>query len=81
MLTSQQVHREANTEQGRSQAPLDELRDHLARPTAMDEANRQRLMVLANRLARVQALGGEFCRVAFSPEAAAACRHVGVGPA
>ena len=31
-----------------------------------EEGLRQRLMVLAERLARVQALGNEFARVAFS---------------
>jgi hypothetical protein len=49
-----------------------ELRGHLASPSVVGDGHRQRLQELAKRLARVQALGDEYARVAFSSFVAAA---------
>jgi len=72
MLISQEAQGGMAREQGRTEIHLAELRRQLADPSSMDDGNRQRLLELARRLARVQALGGEYSRVGFSPEAAAA---------
>lgn len=44
-----------------------ELRRALAKPSSLGDADRRRLLDLAERLARVQALGDECARVSFSP--------------
>jgi hypothetical protein len=46
---------------------LAELRRALAKPSALGDGHRRRLRDLAQRLARVQALGDEYARVGFSP--------------
>ena len=57
---------------GHGRAGLAELRRQLADPSTLSDGNRQRLLELARRLARVQALGGEYVRVGLSDEATAA---------
>jgi len=55
---------------GRSGAPasgIAELRSHLAKGSSLDDGSRQRLLELAQRLARVQALGDEYAGISFSP--------------
>ena len=68
MLISQS-YSESDSEQGSSPTDFAELRSLLAHPADMDEQHRQRLMVLARRLARVRALGDEYNRVGFSNHA------------
>lgn len=64
----------SSTEQGRSGVSLAELRRQLAHPSGLDDGCRQRLSELAQRLARIRAMGGEFSNgVEFSPHAADAC--------
>jgi len=72
MLISQQAKRQAPVPQGSGRTKLAELRGQLADPSALSDGNRQRLLELARRLARVQALGDEYVRVGFSEVAAAA---------
>ncbi|HPM85020.1 MAG TPA: hypothetical protein PLF81_30160 [Candidatus Anammoximicrobium sp.] len=50
------------------------LRRRLSDPSTLDEGDRQRLLDLAQRLARVQALGDGHGRVEFSPQAQFALR-------
>lgn len=50
------------------------LRRRLSDPSTLDEGDRQRLLDLAQRLARVRALRGEHGRVEFSPDAQLALR-------
>ena len=69
MLISQQAQRQAPVSQGSGQANVAELRDQLAEPSTLSDGNRQRLLELARRLARVQALGDEYVRVGFSESA------------
>jgi hypothetical protein len=64
-----QCQSETNDEQGRSRSDLAELRRQLVDATATGPASRQRLMNMAQRLARVQALGDEYRRVDFSEAA------------
>ncbi|HDY64703.1 MAG TPA: hypothetical protein ENH84_00520 [Phycisphaerae bacterium] len=56
---------------GRSPTDFAELRRRMADPPSMDDGHRQRLVDLARRLARIQALGDEYLRVDFSENAAA----------
>lgn len=73
MLIPQTTGRDRGGEQGRSPVTLADVRCELALPsTEMSSGVRQRLLGLAQRLARVQALGDEYGRVGFSPEAAEA---------
>jgi len=69
MLISQQAKRQAPVPQGSGRAKLAELRDQLTDPSSLSDGNRQRLLELARRLARVQALGDEYVRVGFSDSA------------
>lgn len=78
MLISQTAQCEALAPQGSGRESLAELRRRLANPVATGEGTRQRLVELAERLARVRALGGEYGRVDFSERAAAAMK-VAVG--
>lgn len=72
MLISQEAQGERPRRQGGTGAGLAELRRQLADPSSLDEGNRQRLLELARRAARVQALGDEYGRVELSEQAAAA---------
>jgi len=76
MLISQAVECERPRMQGGPEAGLAELRRQLADPSTLSDGNRQRLLELARRLARVQALGDEYARVEFSRQAAAATRTI-----
>ncbi|MDY7011094.1 MAG: hypothetical protein SVV80_10140 [Planctomycetota bacterium] len=53
-------------EHGCFRTTLAELQNHSAAPSDYQDGLRQRLLVLARRLARVQSLGSEYARVAFS---------------
>ncbi len=64
MLTSQDL-RERRTGQGRPAAEFAELRSRM--DDSLCESDMQRLRAMKEKLARVQALGGEYCRVALSP--------------
>ena len=65
MLISQS-YSESDGGQGSSPTNFAELRSLLGHPVDMGDAHRQRLMVLARRLARVRALGDEYNRVDLS---------------
>ena len=69
MLISQEVRSQASPAQGSVRGGLAELRRQLAEPSALSDGNRQRLLELARRLARVQGLGDEYVRVCFSDSA------------
>ena len=72
MLIPQQRPCGADQRQGGRVVSLAELRRHLSDPSSIDGGHRQRLLELARRLARVQALGDEYARVCMSDPAAAA---------
>ena len=67
MLAPEMAHRGAAAEQGSFAAVFAELQTGPAAPQVPDGAFRQRLLILADRLARVQALQGQHARVGFSP--------------
>jgi hypothetical protein len=69
MLISQEVRSQTSPAQGSVRGGLAELRRQLAEPSALSDGNRQRLLELARRLARVQSLGDEYVRVGFSDSA------------
>ncbi|NLW86524.1 MAG: hypothetical protein GXY38_06590 [Planctomycetes bacterium] len=76
MLISQQTRHKPARGQGCPPGGLAELRSQLAKPSAVSDGSRQRLLNLSRRLAAVQALGDDFARVDFSPFAAEALgRH------
>ena len=66
MLIPQGVGNEPAGRQGGRQVSLAELRRSLARPSAMSDVHRQRLLDLARR---VQALGDEYAGVGLSEHA------------
>ena len=66
MLISQEVQGQVSPAQGSAPGGLAELRRQLAEPSSLSDGNRQRLLELARRLTRVQALGDEYVRVGFS---------------
>lgn len=70
MLISRKAPRGAAGGQGRSAVGLAELRTSLCDTSHLGDGHRQRLLELAQRLARVQALGDEYARVGLSPMAA-----------
>lgn len=72
MLVPQEASGQEPRRHGRCRADLGELRRQLANPSALDDGNRQRLLDLMTRLARVRALGDEYSRVSLSPMATAA---------
>ena len=72
MLISQTVQCELRGRQGRPQATFAELRRELASPSTFSDGQRRRLLELAGRLARVQALGDGYARVSLSPHARSA---------
>jgi hypothetical protein len=65
---------ESDGRHGGRKVSLAELRCRLDRPSSLDDGHRQRLLDLAQCLARVQALGDDFGRVKFSRDASAALR-------
>jgi hypothetical protein len=71
MLISQQDRSEARRRQGSPRIDFAQLRRQLASPSEIPDGHRQRLLELAGRLARVRALGDEYCRVELSDAAAA----------
>jgi len=68
MLISQQAG-ELDRRQGSRPVNLAELRRGLAEPTQLNGRHRQRLLDIARRVARVQALGDEYRRVSLSDTA------------
>ena len=72
MLISQDAKGDLRGWQGSRQVNLAELRHKLADPSQLDDGHRQRLLDLAQRVARVWALGGEYSRVCLSEHALAA---------
>lgn len=70
MLISQGLS-ELESGHGCSHTNFAELRRRMADSPSMDEEHRQRLVVLARRLTRIQALGDEYLRVDFSKNATA----------
>ena len=65
MLISQEVQGQTPRPQGCG-GRLAELRGQLADPSTLSDGNRQRLLELARRLARVRRLGDEYDRVELS---------------
>ena len=76
MPISQSVCREPVNGHGSPRASLDELRRRLARPSRLDQGQRQRLLELTQRLARVRELGAAFGRVECSGYVSAALDEV-----
>jgi hypothetical protein len=76
MLTLQSAQSGIAGGQGCLAAVRAELQADPSIPRASSEVHRQRLLELAGRLARVQALGCECARVGFSPEIARQVRQV-----
>jgi len=72
MFTSQRITNGPAGQHGRSPDGIAELRRGLNRPSQLTDGHRQRLLELAQRVARIQALGGEYCRVSLSEHAAVA---------
>lgn len=72
MFTSQQDLGDVRRPQGCGSAGIAELRRGLATPSRMTDGDRQRLLDLARRVARVQSLGGGYSRVSLSEHAQAA---------
>jgi len=70
MLILQQAQGEREARQGCHAAVLAELQAGQGAPRAPQGLRQQRLLELARRLAKVQALGDEYVRVDFSPEVA-----------
>ena len=67
MLIPQKVRRSAVGGNGLPANGLAELRSQLAKGSSLDDVQRQRLLELTQRLARVQALGDEYAGISFSP--------------
>jgi len=61
-----QRHSESAKRQGCCSGDLAELRQQLASPLDLSNAQRQRLVELTRRLARVRGVGGEYGRVDLS---------------
>ncbi len=72
MLIPQSALRDSGGRHGGCPMSLAELRRALAKPSVLDDGPRRRLLELAQRLTRVQALGDEYARVCMSDHAAAA---------
>ncbi len=66
MLISQEVKCQLPKPNGCGRGNLAELRGQLADPSTLSDGNRQRLLELARRLARVRRLGDEYVRVELS---------------
>lgn len=68
MLVSQSPNQTGCLRQGSLQATLAELASHGAAPSARSDGLRQRLLEIAERLARVQGMGSEYARIGLSEE-------------
>ena len=66
MITSGKTQSDLRRPHGGGPVELAELRRDLARPSRLDDGRRQRLLDLAQRVARVQDLGGDYSRVSLS---------------
>lgn len=66
MLVSQRPVNGPGEKHGCFRAALAELQRRGAGPSGLEDVLRQRLLVLARRLARVRSLGNEYARVGFS---------------
>jgi len=66
MLISQEVQSQSSRPHGSGSGSLAELRRQLAAPSDLSDGNRQRLLELVRRLARVRSLGDEYGRVELS---------------
>ncbi len=75
MLIPRQAESETAARHGGPHATFAELRRRLAEPSKIDDGHRQRLLELARRSARIQALGDEFARVEVSRFVTAALGH------
>ena len=71
MLATQPLVTGPGVEQGCFRTVLTELQRQAAAPSRCSDGLRQRLLVLARRLASVQSLGGEYARVDLSDQAKA----------
>ena len=69
MLPSKDAQSEHPKRYGDRSGTLAELRSLQERPSQLRDGHRQRLRDLAQRVARVQALGGEYRRVGLSESA------------
>ncbi len=69
MLSSQDAQSEHLKRHGGRGGTLAELRSELERPSQLSGGDRKRLRDLAQRMARVQAMGGEYRRVDLSDSA------------
>ncbi len=78
MLILQSAQRKPVTRQGSRGSMLTELQADPTAPGVPTGTSRRRLLNLAERLARVQALGDEYARVCFSPELEARVRSLTV---
>ncbi len=72
MLIPQTAPCGSRARQGSRGVSLDELRGRLAEPSALTDGHRQRLLELAHRVARVQALGDEYAGIGLSSYVTAA---------
>ena len=72
MLIPQQAQCETARWQGSQRISLAQLRRQLAEPSTIPDSTRQRLVELAQRVARIQAMGDEYARVELSAAAVAA---------
>jgi hypothetical protein len=68
MLIGQSAQSEVDPRQGSRATILDELQADREAPRVPAGIHQQCLLNLADRLARVQALGDEYARVGFSPQ-------------
>jgi len=68
MLIGQSAPREVADRQGSRETILAELQADCEAPRVPAGIHRQCLLNLADRLARVRALGDEYARVSFSPQ-------------
>ena len=66
MFTSRKSSDDLGDRQGGRWANLSELRHELAKPSQLTDGHRQRLVDLAQRVARVQELGEAYTRVSLS---------------
>lgn len=66
MLFSETVQSQSSKPQGCGNGRLAELRGQLANPSTLSDGNRQRLLELARRVARVRNLGEGYVRVGLS---------------
>lgn len=73
-----QSRSESHDKQGRLRTDFAELRRQLADPSHISDVSRQRLVKLAQRLARIQTGGDEYRRVDLSEDAQQALRDTAV---